>query len=133
MPERPAGPDPPSASGTPWTSADVELWLVTAFRAMPYTAVFAPRGHTLKAVDPNTPDATFDIVAFTGTVLGATSRERQVLLLWARAKASRGEIGGSVSAYCDARGWKRRTFDRIRTRAACRVARAKNEADQRPG
>lgn len=122
-----AGPDPPARPD--WTEKDLELWLKAAFAAMPYTAIYAPRGNSLQAVDPNAPDATFDIVAFTGTVLGDRSELRRVLLLWARAAATRGSVGGSVSEFCNERGWKRATFERQRRRALRLVVEAKNKRD----
>ncbi|MCJ2102429.1 hypothetical protein [Methylobacterium sp. E-046] len=128
MPARPEGPDPPRE---PWTCADVERWLKTAFRAMPYTPIYAPRGNTLKSVDHDQPSATFDIVAFTGTVLGDRSEERKILLVWARAIVTEGEIGGSVAQFCQARDMKRRTFDRKRVRACEKIAAEKNKIDGR--
>lgn len=97
---------------------------------MLHTAIFAPGGHTLRVAGAaNVPNATFDIIAFTGTVLGERSVERQALLVWARAKVSRGEIGGSVAQFCAAHGWNRSTFELRRRRACERVAAAKNAAD----
>lgn len=125
---RPEGPDPPRE---PWTCADVERWLKTAFRAMPYTPIYAPRGNTLRSVDQNQPSATFDIVAFTGTVLGDRSEDRRILLLWARAIATEGEIGGSIAQFCAARGMYRSTFDRKRIRACEKIAAEKNRRDGR--
>lgn len=78
----PEGSAPPQRSANPWTRADVERWLKAAFRAMPFTPIFAPRGNTLQAAAGDVPDATFDIVAFSGTVLGDKSEDRQVVLLW---------------------------------------------------
>ncbi|WHQ72545.1 hypothetical protein [Methylorubrum extorquens] len=54
----------------------MERWLKAAFRAMPFTPIYAPRGNTLQAATPEVPDATFDIVAFSGTVLGDKSDDR---------------------------------------------------------
>ena len=122
------GPDPLLE---PWTCADGERWLKTAFRAMPYTPIYAPRGNTLKSADVNQPSATFDIVAFTGTVLGDWSEERKILLVWARAIVTEGEVGGSISQFCEAREMKRRTFDRKRLRACEKIAHQKNKIDGR--
>lgn len=116
----------------PWTCPDVELWLKAAFRAMPYTPIFAPRGNTLHAFDPNVPDASFDIVAFTGTVLGDRSVERVILLFWARVMATRGEVGTSIAEFCrENSNLDRRQFDRLRKRACQKVADAKNRVNQR--
>lgn len=112
-----------------WTCADVERWLKTAFREMPYTPIYAPRGNTLKSVYQDKPSATFDIVAFTGTVLGERSEERRILLLWARAIATEGEVGGSIAEYCVASGMQRRTFDRKRSRACEKIAAEKNRIE----
>lgn len=122
----PCGPESPRPI---WTCADTERWLITAFRALPYTAIYAPRGNTLRTIDPNKPDRTFDIVAFTGTVLGDRSRSRLILLLWARVMASRGTVGGSIAEYCRESDIQRRTFDRIRIQACAEVTAAKKRAD----
>jgi len=97
MPVRVQGPDSPAHAADPWVGADVEMWLKAAFRAMPYTGIYAPRGNTLHAVSPDTPDATFDIVAFSGTVLGDRSEDRVLVLTWARSVSSKGSVGGSVA------------------------------------
>lgn len=122
------GPDQPRQ---PWTCADVERWLKTAFRAMPYTPIYAPRGNMLRSATPNQPDATFDILAFTGTVLGERSEDRKILLVWARAIVTEGEVGGSIAQFCTATGLKRRTFDRRRIRACERIAAEKNRIEGR--
>nr|WP_137831627.1 hypothetical protein [Methylobacterium sp. L1A1] len=129
MPPRIEGPDPPARRADPWTRADVERWLKTAFRAMPYAPIYAPRGSTLQVAAGVTPDATFDLLAFSGTVLGEKSEERHILLLWARSMATGGGVGGSVSEYCLRTGRSRATFDRIRIRACERIVEAKNRAD----
>ncbi|MGU3665836.1 hypothetical protein ACLBX9_16780 [Methylobacterium sp. A49B] len=128
MSSRPEGPDPPRE---PFTCADVEGWLKAAFRAMPFTPIYAPRGNTLRSAIDSQPSATFDILAFTGTVLGDRSEERKILLLWARAIATEGEVGGSISEYCSARGWYRSKFDRTRIRACQKIAAEKNRVDGR--
>ena len=122
----PEGPDPPRRPATPWTRADVELWLKAAFRAMPSTPIYAPRGNTLQAAAGDVPDATFDIVAFSGTVLGDKSEDRQVVLLWARSMATQGEVGGSIAEFCRRTRWSRATFDRRRIKACEKIAAAKN-------
>ena len=130
MPSHPAGPDPPPPAPR-WQGADVKLWLVAAFRVMPTTAIYAPRSNTLASIDSDVPSATFDIVAFTGTVLGDRSDERLAVLVWARAKATKGEVGGSIAQFCAEKGegWSRSAFeDRVR-RACERIAEAKNRAD----
>lgn len=127
MQERPEGPDPPQL----WTCADIERWLIVAFKAMPYVPIYAPRPNTLTSVNRNIPSATFDIVAFSGTVLGERSEERKIVLLWARALATEGAVGGSISQFCAARGWDRRKFDRRRIKACELITAAKNEADGR--
>lgn len=127
---RPEGPDPPQ-TGAPWTCADVEVWLKFALRQMRYTAIYAPRGNTLQSLTPGSPSATFDIVAFSGTVLGRGSLEHRIVLLWARAIATEGEVGGSIAEYCRERRWDRSTFDRRRKRACIKIAEAKNRADGR--
>ena len=111
-----------------WTSKDVERWLKAGSAAMLHTAILAPGGSTLRTAAGDTPSATFDIIAFTGTVLGEKSAERRALLVWARAKVSRGAYGGSIAQLCVELGWKRSTFEARRRRACERVARAKNAA-----
>lgn len=126
MASRAEGPDPPQRSGNPWTRADVELWLKAAFRAMPFTPIYAPRGNTLHAVQAEVPDATFDMLAFSGTVLGDKSDDRQAVLVWARAMATNGEVGGSIAEFCRRTRWSRATFDRRRIKACEKIAAAKN-------
>ena len=122
------GPDPPRE---PFTCSDVEGWLKAAFRAMPFTPIYAPRGNTLRSAMQNQPSATFDILAFTGTVLGDRSEERKILLVWARAIVTEGEVGGSISQFCQARDMNRRTFDRKRVRACEKIAIEKNRIEGR--
>lgn len=128
MSTRQGGADPPLSSRR-WTCADVELWLLAAFRAMPTTAIYAPRGNTLMAIGPDVPSATFDIVSFSGTVLGDRSNERRAVLIWARCKATKGLVGGSIAQFCIETGWRRSTFEDRRRRACQRIADAKNSAD----
>lgn len=122
------GYDPPQRNADSWTRGDVERWLKAAFRSMPFTPIYAPRGNTLQSAAGDVPDATFDIVAFSGTVLGDKSEERQVVLLWARATATQGEVGGSIAEFCRRTRWSRATFDRRRIKACERIAAAKNAA-----
>jgi hypothetical protein len=126
----PEGPDPPKRSANPWTRADVELWLKAAFRATPYTPIYAPRGNTIQVASGDVPDATFDIVAFSSTVLGDKSEDRKAVLVWARAMATKGQVGGSITQFCREMDWERSTFDRRRIRACERIAVAKNEVDR---
>jgi hypothetical protein len=124
----PEGPALSQRTADPWTRADVERWLETAFRAMPFTPIYAPRGNTLYAAAGDVPDATFDIVVFSGTVLGDQSDDRKAVLVWARTMATKGEVGGSIAEFCRETGWKRATFDRRRIKACERIAAAKNTA-----
>ena len=123
---------PPGGSEPPgWTCRDVERWLKVAFRQMPFTPIYAPRGNMLTSAAPTVvPSATFDMIAFTGTVLGDRSDERRALLVWARAIVTEGDVGGSIAAFCREMGWNRRTFDRRRHRACLKVAAAKNALDR---
>ncbi|GJD92901.1 hypothetical protein [Methylobacterium iners] len=94
------------------------------------TAIYAPRGNTLATIaGSNVPSATFDIVAFAVTVLGPKSDELRALLIWARTKATRGDIGGSIAQFCAEKRWPRSTFEDRRRRASERIAEAKNRAD----
>ncbi|OHV16381.1 hypothetical protein BK022_12625 [Methylorubrum extorquens] len=108
----------------------MERWLKAAFRAMPFTPIYAPRGNTLQSAAGDVPDATFDIVAFSGTVLGDKSEDRKAVLVWARAMATKGQVGGSIAQFCREMDWERSTFDRRRIRACERIAVAKNEFDR---
>lgn len=98
---------------------------------MPYTPIYAPRGNTLRSVDPHRPSASLDILAFSGTVLGERSEDRKILLVWARAIVTEGEVGGSIAQFCEAKGLARRTFDRRRIKACERIAKTKNRIDGR--
>ena len=124
------GADSPQ-SGDPWGRADVELWLKAAFRELPFTGVYAPRGNTLVSTNTNKPSATFDIVAFSGTVLGDRSDERKAVLIWARSIAAREAGDWSIAEFCREKNWNRRTFDRRRVRACEKIAAAKNAVDCR--
>ena len=88
--------------------------------------IYAPRGNTLQAAAGDVPDATFDILAFSGTVLGDKSDDRQAVLVWARAMATKGEVGGSVAEFCRRTRWSRAKFDRRRIKACEKIAAAKN-------
>jgi hypothetical protein len=59
---------------------DIKRWLKAAFRAMPFTPIYAPRGNTLQSAAGAVPDPTFDIVAFSGTVLGDKSEDRKAVI-----------------------------------------------------
>ena len=111
-----------------WTCTDIGHWLIAAIRAMPTTAIYAPRGNTLVALG-GVPSATFDILAFTVDVLGRKSDDCLAVLIWARAKATKGEVGGSIAQFCVEKRWSRSTFEGRRRRACERIAEAKNRAD----
>jgi len=64
-------------------------------------------------------------------LFGDRSEERKILLVWARAIVTEGEVGGSISQFCQARDMQRRTFDRRRVRACEKIAAEKNRIDGR--
>lgn len=105
-----------------WTAERVADAVVEAFRLLPLIAVYAPRAGRLKAALPGQSGRALDILATAEHVLGRGSDEHRALLVWGRAKATGGEVGGSVSEYCRAAGLPRQTFDRRWRRACERIA-----------
>jgi hypothetical protein len=114
-----------------WTASDVAEAIRDAFRNLRHTSVWATGNNALlrAGLGPE-PSSTFDIVAFSGTVLGHGSSEHRALLLWARRTANTGEDLASLNECCVAMGWNASTFRRRRARACEKIARAKNNADR---
>lgn len=114
-----------------WTASDVAEAIRDAFRNLRHTSVWAVSGNALlrAGLGPK-PSSTFDIVAFSGTVLGHGSKEHRALLLWARRTANTGEDLASLNECCAAMGWNASTFRRRRARACEKIAVAKNNADR---
>lgn len=110
-----AGPGP----GETWTAEHVCTAAVEAFRLLPTMPVYAPRRGGLAAVLPGQNIGPLEILSLSERVLGYDAPERRAMLVWARAKATGGDVGGSVSAYCRAAGLSMNTFTR-RRKAACR-------------
>lgn len=109
-------------AGCRWTAEKVAADLVEAFRILPTMPVFSPRRSELYPVLPGQDTEALDLVAVSERVLGRKSPERRVLLVWARSKATKGDVGGSVSAYCREAGVNLRTFNRQRRRACAAIA-----------
>jgi hypothetical protein len=97
---------------------------VEIFRALPRTAIYARGLGELRPVPGQPVPDGLDLLALSETVLGRGSEERLALLVWARAKATDGDVGGTVSEVCLAKGWKRSTFEERRRRACRRLAEA---------
>ena len=70
--------------------------------------------------------APLDLITRSEQILGRASDERRAVLVWARAKATKGEVGGSVRAYCIETGTDLQTFNRRRKRACARIAEVLN-------
>lgn len=106
-----------------WTAERVGDALVEAFRALPHMPVYAPRhAPQLEPVLPGHDPGTLDVLALSERVLGRSSPERRLVLVWARSIATGGDVGGSLREWCRAHGMNRSTFDRRRVRACVRIA-----------
>ena len=119
---------PPALS--PWSRRDVERWLITPMRLLQDGLVALP-GNTLESIDPDRPNATFDILAFARTVLGKETPELIAVVNWARIMAAGGNADASIAEWCVLWGWKERTFYRRLGRGMERIVAAKNRADGR--
>lgn len=121
----------------PWARADVEMWLKVGFRAMRERPVYyQPAENAIMSVGTRlaapAPSATFDIIAFSATVLGRTSLECRIVQVWARTMAApAGHADCSIAEFCRTASPKisRATFDRKRIAACEKIATAKNAAD----
>lgn len=109
-------------AGCRWTAEKVAADLVEAFRILPTMPVFSPRRSEFYPVLPGQDTEALDLVAVSERVLGRKSPGRRALLVWARSKATKGDIGGSVSAYCREAGINLQTFNRQRRRACAAIA-----------
>ena len=88
-------------------------------------------GNALESIDPDRPNATFDILAFARTVLGKETPELIAVVNWARIMAADGNAEASIAEWCVLWGWKERTFYRRLGRGMERIVAAKNRADGR--
>lgn len=131
MPRQPAGPEPPAHSGDPWTDADVKRWLVIPMRMLRDQGVMAGAGNALIPTGRDTPQATFDILAFARTVLGKGSDELIAVVTWARIMAAGGHAETSIAEWCTETGWKERSFYNRLNRGVARIVEAKNRVDCR--
>ncbi len=131
MPRTPPVPAPPARSGDPWTDADVKRWLVIPMRMLREQGLMAGAGDALIPTNRDTPQATFDILAFARTVLGKGSDELRAVTTWARIMAEGGDTETSIAEWCRGWGWKERSFYRRLNRGIARIVEAKNRVDCR--
>ena len=122
MPPRIEGPDPP------WTDADTERWLVVPMRILREQGIIAAPGNRLVPFGGETPEATFDILAFARTVLGQGTHELRAVMTWARISAEGGHGEASIAEWCRGFGWKERTFYRRLRRGIAKITAEKNRA-----
>ena len=111
-----------------WTAERVGEAVIKAFRLLPSMPVYAPRRGRLAAVLPGQDIGPLEILALSGTVLGHDAPERRALLFWGRARATSGDVGGSIAAYCRSAGLGESTFNRRRRNACLRIAEAIEQA-----
>lgn len=120
-----------SGGASAWTTERVCAAAIQAFRLLPTMPVYAPRRGGLAAVLPEQDAGPLAILSFSETVLGYDAPERRALLVWARAKATGGDVGGSIRQYCAEHGLSLNTFTRRHKRACQRIADALNQATAR--
>nr|WP_137830891.1 hypothetical protein [Methylobacterium sp. L1A1] len=114
-----------------WTAERVGETLVEAFRALPHMPVYAPRhAPQLEPVLPGHDPGPLDVLALSERVLGRSSLERRLVLIWARSIATGGDVGGSLRVWCRAHGMNRSTFDRRRVRACAQIAAEMNRTGE---
>jgi hypothetical protein len=116
------------ASG--WSAERVAETMITAFRLLPTMPVYAPRRGGLAAVFSGQDIGPLEILSFSETVLGYDAPERRALLVWARAKATGGDVGGSIRHYCLQHGISQNTFNRRHKRACRMIADALNGPEE---
>lgn len=105
-----------------WTAERVGEAVVEAFRALPHIPVYSPRRAEFVSVLTGQDVSPLDVLALSEHVLGRSTPERRILLIWARSLATCGDIGGSIRQYCIERGLSGNTFTRRRKRACERIA-----------
>lgn len=105
-----------------WTAERVGEAVIAAFRALPHMPVYSPRRAEFMPVLPGQDVSPLDVLALSEHVLGRSTPERRILLIWARSKATRGDVGGSVRQYCVERSIDHKTFIRRRKRACAMIA-----------
>jgi hypothetical protein len=120
-----------SGGASAWTAERVCTAAIQAFRLLPTMPVYAPRRGGLAAVLPEQDAGPLAILSFSETVLGYDAPERRALLVWARAKATGGDVGGSIRQYCAEHGLSLNTFTRRHKRACQRIADALNQTTAR--
>lgn len=119
-----------SGSASIWTAQRVSEATIEAFRLLPMMPVYAPRRGGLAAVFTGQDIGPLEILSFSETVLGYDAPERRALLVWARAKATGGDVGGSIRHYCRQHGFSQNTFNRRHKRACQMIAAALNRSDE---
>ena len=120
-----------SGGASSWTAERVCMAAIEAFRLLPTMPVYAPRRGGLAAVLPEQDAGPLAILSFSEAVLGYDAPERRALLVWARAKATGGDVGGSIRQYCAQHGLSLNTFARRHKRACRQIADALNQAATR--
>ncbi|GJE29751.1 hypothetical protein [Methylobacterium organophilum] len=96
-------------------------------RILRVDGVIAGPGNTLvPMMGAQTPQATFDIIAFARTVLGKGTPELLAVMTWARIVSANGHADSSIAEWCKLYGWKERTFHRRRRRGIAKITAAKN-------
>lgn len=106
------------AAPAAWTGARVRKRLVEAFAALPDIGVHSPRLNTLVAIDDAADAGDLAFIQLTAVFLERDSLDRQMLLAWARARASR----SSISGLCRELRWSRSSLYKSRDRACETIA-----------
>ena len=103
-----------------WTPDLVGRAMIEAFRALPRTAIFAPRRGDLRVTaGPEGPAA---VIGWAALYLPDASDERKYLLAWARTMATKGDDVESLNQLIKGMGWVPRTFHRKRRKACETIA-----------
>ncbi|CAA2161162.1 hypothetical protein MBRA_06322 [Methylobacterium brachiatum] len=105
-----------------WTAERVGAAVIEAFRALPHIPVYSPRRAEFMPALAGQDATPLDVLALSEHVLGRSTPERRILLIWARSLATGGDVGGSIRQYCIERGLSANTFSRRRKRACARIA-----------
>lgn len=105
-----------------WTAERVGEAVIEAFRALPHIPVYSPRKAEFVPVLTGQDVSPLDVLALSEHVLGRSTPERRILLIWARTLATQGDVGGSINQYCRERGMGESTFTRRRKRACALIA-----------
>lgn len=110
--------------GQQWTAERVADALIQAFRTFPDAPIYSPRLNVFRSPRPI---VGADLIAVTAEILGRESRDRKMLLMWARAKAWRFGPRASMRSICREQDWSWTTFHRRRKRTCRTVAEELNK------